>query len=527
MRSVILAAMAVLLVTTHTLAQQPAVLKVDAFKHYVDSFNADDRELYPQHIPNAGAWAFISENVPLFECPDKQIEQTYWFRWWTYRKHIKQTPDGFVITEFLPKVDWAGKHNTINCPAGHHLYEGRWIADRRFLDDYSIFWFRKGGAVRSYSFWAADAMWARYKANGDAAFIIGLLDDLVRNYEGWEKERGQPDGLFWQVDDRDGMEVAIGGTGTRPTINAYMYGDAVAISRIAELAGRADLAAKYREKAASIKRLVDEKLWDPEARFYKVIPRGKSAVADVRELHGYTPWYTNLPDADKSIAWAQLLDPKGFAAPFGLTSAEQRHPKFAIAYQGHECQWNGPSWPFATSITLTGLANLLNTHAQDAITRKDYFSLLRTYVNSHQLKREDGKVVPWIDENLNPFTGDWISRTRLKSWKNGTWDAGKGGEERGKDYNHSTFCDLVITGLVGLRPRPDDTIEVNPLVPEGTWDWFCLDRVNYRGRSITVLYDKTGEHYGKGKGLRVLADGKEIAASESLSRLTAPLPARP
>ena len=75
--------------------------------------------------------------------------------------------------------------------------------------------------------------------------------------------------------------------------------------------------------------------------------------------------------------------------------------------------------------------------------------------------------MPWIDENLNPATGDWIARTRLKTWKNGTWDAGKGGKERGKDYNHSTYCDLVITGLVGLRPRPDDTVEVNPLRAAG------------------------------------------------------------
>ena len=25
----------------------------------------------------------------------------------------------------------------------------------------------------------------------------------------------------------------------------------------------------------------------------------------------------------------------------------------------------------------------------------------------------------------------------------------KGGKERGKDYNHSTFCDLIINGLIG------------------------------------------------------------------------------
>jgi hypothetical protein len=124
---------------------------------------------------------------------------------------------------------------------------------------------------------------------------------------------------------------------------------------------------------------------------------------------------------------------------------------------------------------------------------------------------------------LNPLTGDWISRTRLKSWKNGTWDAGKGGEERGKDYNHSTFCDLVITGLIGLRPRSDQTVEVNPLVPEGRWDWFCLDHVPYHGRMLTILYDRTGTKYGRGQGLQVLADGKQVAASDKLTRVTGEL----
>jgi len=103
----------------------------------------------------------------------------------------------------------------------------------------------------------------------------------------------------------------------------------------------------------------------------------------------------------------------------------------------------------------------------------------------------------------------------------------KGPADRGKDYNHSTFCDLVISGLVGLRPRPDDTLEVNPLVPEGTWDYFCLDQVPYHGRSITILYDEAGERYRKGAGLRVFADGKEIAMSDKLAKLTAPLPPRP
>ncbi len=216
------------------------------------------------------------------------------------------------------------------------------------------------------------------------------------------------------------------------------------------------------------------------------------------------------------------MDRQGFFAPFGLRTAEKRHPKFSIAYKGHECQWNGPVWPFATAVTLTGLANLLNGPPQDAISSKDYFELLKIYAKSQRRKLEDGRVVPWIDENQNPATGDWISRTRLK---NNDWDSGKGGVERGKDYNHSTFCDLVISGLIGLRPRPDNVVVVNPLLPP-SWDFFCLDQILYHGLSLTILFDKTGSHYGKGKGLRVFADGKEIAASEKLERVTGALPSQ-
>jgi predicted GH43/DUF377 family glycosyl hydrolase len=505
---------------------QRLVLRPEAAKTYLDAFQASDEELYPSYIDNSAAWSFVKQNVPWFECPDKDLEETYYFRWWTYRKHIKPTPDGFVITEFLPKVGWSGKHNTISCPAGHHLYEGRWLSDTRYLDDYSAFWFRRGGEPRRYSFWAADAIWNRALVTGDNTLAIDLLPDLVANYEAWEQTHRDPNGLFWQIDDRDGMEVSIGGSGYRATINSYMYGDAMAIARIAQLAGKTELAATYRAKANQIKQLLQDKLWDPQAGFFKVAPRGESIrLADVRELHGYTPWYFNLPDPAKVGAWKQLMDPQGFLAPYGPTTAEQRHPKFAVSYQGHECQWNGPSWPFATSVTLVAMANVLNGGQQDVISRRDYLDVLKTYAKSHRLKRDDGRVVPWIDENFNPQTGDWIARTRLKTWRNGTWDPRKGGVERGKDYNHSSYCDLIISGLVGLRPRADETLEVNPLVPENTWDYFCLDGVRYRNRWITILYDRSGERYKKGAGLRVFADGQEIAASPKLSRLTASLTA--
>jgi len=506
-------------------AAKPAVLNPDSFRHYIEAFNRNDRELYAQFIPNSGAWEFIKANAPLLDCPDKQIEETYYFRWWTFRKHIKETPDGYIITEFLPAVGWAGKYNSISCAAGHHFREGRWLRNPRYLEDYSIFWFRKGGSPRTYSFWAANSLYAWFEATGDDRLLKMLLPDLIANYEAWEKDRRDSNGLFWQVDGQDGMEVSISGTlhpageGYRATINSYLYGDAKAIAEIAQHFGQMDVAKKFQAKAAEIKRLVDVKLWDAEARFYKVLPRGENAkLSNARELHGYTPWYFCLPDADKSGAWKKLMDTNGFYAPFGPATAERRHPKFTISYTGHECQWNGPSWPYSTAITLTAMGNLLNDYDQHIVSGEDYFRILKVYTASHRLVLPDGRTVPWIDENLNPLTGDWISRTRLKTWSNGTWDAGKGGEERGKDYNHSTYCDLVITGLIGLRPRQDDIVQINPLVP-GDWPYFCLDQIPYHGHLLSIVWDATGEHYRKGKGMRVLADGQVVASSLSRTRL--------
>jgi hypothetical protein len=509
------------------------LLPPESGRHYIDDFNRQDRELYAQAIKNADAWSFLQANIPLLDCPDKQLEEIYYFRWWTYRKAIKQTPDGYVITEFLPPVPWAGKYNAISCAASHHLREGRWLKDPRYLDDYSAFWLRKGGAIRAYSFPVADALWARAEVTGDFRQAEALLPDLIRNYEAWEQGNRDPNGLYWQADGRDGMEVSISGglhprqEGYRVTINSYQYGDALAIARLAERTGQAAAAARFRAQAAEIKQRVQTQLWDPAAQFYKVRPRGENTpLSDARELHGYTPWYFDLPEANQSAAWQQLLDPQGFYAPFGPTTAERRHPKFALSYQDHECQWNGPSWPFSTAITLSALANLLNDYRQDAVRREDYLALLKIYAKSQHRTLDDGRVVPWIDENLNPTNGDWISRTRLKTWERGTWSAAAGGEERGKDYNHSTYCDLVISGLIGLRPRADDQVVVNPLVPAGIWDYFCLDRVPYHGRQLSILWDKTGDRYQRGQGLRVFADGQLIASSASLDRVEGALPAR-
>ena len=508
-------------------AARTQMLDPAAFRHYAGEFSANDPGHVAGAIPDREAWDWMRANIPLLSVPDGELERIYYYRWWAYRKHIESTPAGFVLTEFLRPVKHATDYNAISCALGLHIAEGRWLRDPRYLSDYISFWLRggeNGGLQRNYhqfSNWTAAALYERWLSDGDTPRLTGQLDALLADYRAWERERLTPAGLFWQRDVSDGMESSISGgrnvNNLRPTINSYQYGNAKAIAAIAALAGRDSVVSEFQQKAREIRRLTEDKLWNAAGGFFETRLES-GAFAGVRELIGYTPWAFDLPEPGHGYeaAWKQVRDPKGFAAPYGLTTAEQRHPQFTIARTGDDCQWNGPVWPFATSVTLTAMANVLNRYPQQAITADDYFAALQTYVNSQHRTLQDGEIIPWVDENLDPFTGVWLARD-LKIAKRTFYG-------RGDHYNHSSFADLVITGLIGLRPRSDDVVEVHPLVPGGVWDWFCLDAVPYHGRLLTVLWDRTGNHFHKGSGFRIFAGSTEIANGPALTPLEGKLP---
>ncbi len=481
-----------------------AVLKYKDFAHYAERFNAMEDENIAQAIPNSEASAWMERNIPLFECPQHNFEELFYYRWWTLRKHIKQTPVGYGMTEFLVQRSYSDKYNLIACAIGHHVYESRWLHDQTYLNEILHTWYRGNegkpmAKMTKFSSWNPDAVWNRYLVNNDADYIKDLYKDLQAEYQWWEETHRLPDGLYWQGDVQDGMEESISGGRkkqfARPTINSYMYGNAKALAEVARLMKNERDAALYEAKAAEIKELIYTKLWSEERAFFET--RRADTLCCAREAIGFIPWYFNLPEKRHEHAWLQINDKEGFAAPYGLTTAERRHPEFRTRGVGR-CEWDGAIWPFATSQTLTGLANYLNTEPDPVVTSESYFRQLELYVESmHHRGR------PYIGEYLDEVTGYWL----------------KGDQERSRYYNHSTFNDLMITGLAGLRPRDDRTVEVYPLLPEGKWDYFCLDNVRYHNHIITILWDKHGDRYHQGKGLTILVDGVKVGHSDRIERV--------
>lgn len=482
------------------------VLRYDDFAHYADYFNNMEDENIVTDIPNSGASAWMARNIPLFNCPDKDFEEMFYYRWWTLRKHIKRTPVGYGMTEFLVQRSYADRYNLIACAIGHHVMETRWLRDTTYLHQILNTWYHgnEGKPMQKmvkFSSWNPAAVYEAYKVHGDKDFLLALKPSLEEEYARWQSTNRLDNGLYWQGDVQDGMEESISGGRkkkyARPTINSYMFGNAQALAAINALAGDQHKADSYSKEAQQQKSLIENKLWNSNHQFFETM-RGDTLAA-VREAIGFIPWYFNMPEAGKyDEAWKQVEDEKGFSAPYGLTTAERRHPQFRSHGTG-TCEWDGAIWPFASSQTLTAMINYINNYPQPVVGKETFFKQMKLYVESQHHRGR-----PYIGEYLDETNGAWLM----------------GDRERSRYYNHSTFNDLVITGIAGIRPQADGSVEINPLVPAGQWPYFSLDNVSYHGHTLTVIYDHDGQRYHQGKGLTLLVDGKKVAQRKELGKLT-------
>lgn len=489
-------------------------------------------------------WDWYLEHVPAFECPERDLVTTYYYRWELMTKHLTYgSPDtGYLFTEFIDRPFWSGAYGAISCPAGHQLYEARWLRSPRIARDYGRYWFETPGAQpRNYSTWLADSVVAVDQVHPNPEWTRRLLPNLIENFEAWkarhyvESYRGEPVGLFWQVGHDDGMEFNIasrqtkdilrGAPSYRPSFNAYMWAEAVAIADLARREGDAATANKYQAFADGLRERVYEKLWDPKRQFFLIRYRddeekdGHKVTANSfiyedgqfagspygRELIGYVPWQFDMipPDSQYDVAWRKLMDRDGFFADYGPSTVERNDPMFLLMKSC--CWWSGQSWPYATTQTLKGLANhLQNGPSSVVISADDYIKSLLIYARSH---RKDGR--PYLAEALHPDTGSF---------------EGHDGYNHSEHYFHSGYIDLIITGLVGIDPSNMDTLRLVPLFPDH-WDYLALDGLRYRNRDISVLWDREGTRYGMGPGLHILCDGQRIHDSKKLELVSIDLPA--
>jgi F5/8 type C domain/Amylo-alpha-1,6-glucosidase len=480
-----------------------------------------------QYFGNDAPW--FENNIPFFDCSDPQITQIYYYRWQLYKSHLKDLgPRGYIVTEFLDDVSWALKpYQSLNDATAFHINEGRWLKDNRYLDDYINFMY-SGGNDRHFSEAIAAAVYGRYLANGDRSFAVKNLDSMKHIFQVWTNRYDLAKGLYSiepildateysisSIDASGGRDGFLHGDAFRPTINSFMFANAAAISKLAMLAGDANTAADYAANAMALRDSVETSLWNDDMQHF--VDRYKANNQFVhywdfirgRELAGYVPWAFELPDHNPkyNAAWKHLLSTEELGGPYGMRTVEPSYEYYMKQYryvrvdgkQMPECQWNGPTWPFDTTLVLLGMANLLNDYSQNVVQVDDYIRLLKQYTRQHYLNG-----VPDLQEDYNPDTGNVIV-----------------GLPRSHHYNHSGYIDLIITGLAGLRPRADNILEINPLIPmdphsTNSIEYFCVENIPYHGQLVTIVFDRDGTRYKTGAGLSAYVNGRQVLAPTKL-----------
>ncbi len=485
------------------------------------------------------------DNIPFLVIDDPLLEKVYYYRWQVYRSHLREIgSQGVMVTEFLDNVPWGRQPYTdLNDSSPFHLLEGRWLRSPAVVNSTIEHLYTGYGNDRHFSEAVAAATLETVKVTGDTRPALRNLSAMMYVYNGWDDHLDRARNLYWiqPIDDATEYTISsIDATGAgfidepskdqnengffkgfafRPSINVYQYANALAIAQFAELKGRNDVAADYRRRAEAVRKAVLEQLWNPSMQHFvdrhqrttKYVKEGEFVRG--RELVGYTPWLYKLPPTDApqyAEAWRHALDPKELAGPRGLRTVEPSYPRYMVQYRYDgptglpECQWNGPSWPFQNSQTLTGMANLLDDYKQSVVTPADYLKLLRQYAQQHLAA--DGH--PDLQEDYNPDTGAPIV-----------------GLPRSHHYNHSTFNDLILGGLIGIRPSLDDKLVLKPLIPaNSSIRYFALDRFVYHGHNVGIVYDADGTRFGIGKGLSVYVDGQRAAGPAPLGELIVAVP---
>jgi hypothetical protein len=81
------------------------------------------------------------------------------------------------------------------------------------------------------------------------------------------------------------------------------------------------------------------------------------------------------------------------------------------------------------------------------------------------------------------------------------------------NYNHSTYIDIVLSGLFGIVPI-EEGLQIYPHVP-AEWARFAVEDVPFRGHRISVFYDReseTGEQY------TIRCDGETVFRSTVIEK---------
>jgi len=515
----------------------------------------DTRDLVAAQVESYQSW--FDANLAHFDCSDPWIRKMYYHRAYVLRKNMLDPKLGRMRWPTQSEGRWRSNWypNVISYGAAHQVREARWLRDPKYWQGHQRTWAEneksdgvypsrvtpKGPAGGQYTDWITSTSWEGHLVHPDLAFLSQVVEKLAANVRGWQRQFDRDgDGLL-EVDSHwwTGMEYqpsffffsdykvskdfdqpAVQVSLERVDLTAYNYGNAVAVARIYGRLGQPAKAKEFDDLAAKIAGAVLAKMWRPDKQYFYSLRALDDRVADVKEVIGVYPFYFGMVPWGKGYepAWASILDPGQFWTKWPVASASHECPAYSQTNwpgdgRAMGCMWNGPTWPHANSLVMSAMARTLRATRDQKVSgsplaREHLWELFSSFTRA-QFRNQDLDH-PWTGEFYNGDTGEWKTAER--------------------DYNHSTWLDILIPDLLGLVPRDDEVVEIDPLLPGDALSFFILDGQRYHGRDLTIVWDAptpgSPDRFGDGrKGLDLYVDGRLAARSPDLARLQVDLSA--
>jgi hypothetical protein len=449
---------------------------------------------------------WFAENVPYFDAADPAFKKMWYYRWWIVRFHLVEmdTPDlkGYAFYEGKLGFD-----NEIGFAVPAQVKELTYLRDPAYgLSQIENSYRNRAlnGAVvdppgspywaETYSHWIAMAVAEFNRVHRiPPDELRRLLPSMAADVRAWltaydadgdslpERDRPRVTGYdldilsYWYFTGTRLDQRADPPSLERVDFASFVFANASAVAELASSVGDTALADEFKATAQRVRTAVLTNLWDDNEAFFYPRRADDHMRAPLRELHGFFPFTTRLaPDEPRyTAALNALIDPDEFWARYPPVITSQKH------YRSWNWEMDGLTRNIAPHPISMGARTVLQAikyYRTSAVTPEHFMELMSRY---------NDLVYPGVhpsDPLWRPNVHEYYSK-----WEPYSQTPRPKPSDISHDF-HSMYVSLIVEGVVGLTPRDDDRIELEPMARR--WSFFLLDRLRYHGHDLTIVWDR-------------------------------------
>lgn len=476
-------------------------------------------EAFTTHVQTYNKWWV--ENIPYMEVPDESIQKMIAYRWWIARFNMADMSSrNYPFPTSMEGV--FGYNNAIINAIPWQLDEMRYL--RSPLAGYGT-WFtaamqanggiyvdnRAGLWSETPQHYISQAGWENYKVHGgQTSFLKAMADagagDVIGTQNKYDRDKNYLYDIQYDAWDADTVSLAYpdpnfpgdrhySAAQERIDTAAFAWMNAEAVSEMYRAVGDDSQAESYRTFSDHVRDALLANNWDRDSRQFLMKFKGEDKFNPLRDINNYYVFMAEL--VPQGQGYDEALRVWGDENEFPMWPMYISNSKdYVTASNSPELNGRSRNYsPGSMAITLKMFGSAIKNYDADNISGEEYADLLKNYTNMSYCYGNTN--YPDVNEFFNNPDGDVPENGHYRSWIHHNW--------------HSQYNTLIIEDVMGMTPREDQVIELNPI--DLGWDSFSLENISYHDSDVTVKWNE-------GEGYELYVDCVKVAAVDRLAHFT-------